>query len=187
MIFALIRNTLIHINKEALMLYLIGLVVACGVIVILLKLIESLKVKIKDLERTLAEERRKRTMPLLQLEVNTDDDYGIFLINDSYCYAKNIRVDNLNVVVDYGFKKNITLKFDVLEMLKPNGRARLKYRVFDGDYDTTSSDEKNILNHFPDAPLKMELRYENLESELFTSKITSEESRYVVQEVKPVV
>ena len=169
------------------MLYLIGLIVACIVIVYLLSKLEKLRTKIKESEYRLTEEKRKRTMPLLNLEVNTEDDYGMFLVNDSYCYAKDICMNDLDVIVDYGFKKHITLKFDKLDMLKPNGRARLSYRVFDGEYDTTASDTMNILNHFPDAPLKVEMRFENLESEPFVSTIESEEDHYVVKNVKPLI
>ena len=84
------------------MVYLIFLIIACIVIIVLLSSLQKAKLLIKKLEETLAEERHKRSMPLLTLEVNTDTDYGIFLINDSYCYAKNITVDDLDVVVDYG-------------------------------------------------------------------------------------
>ena len=139
--------------------------------------------KIRELQNTLVEEKRKRSMPMLTLEVNTDDDYGIFLINDSYCYARNINIDNLDVIVDYGFKKHITLKFDPLEMLKPNGRSKLNYRVFDDEYETTASDAKNILNHFSDAPIEIHLRYENLEGGPFASTIIPDKDQYVVKEV----
>ncbi len=153
------------------------------VIVLLIFAVIGTLRKIRELKATLADERRKRSMPLLTMEVDTDNDYGVFLINESYCYARNINVSDLDVVVDYGFKKHITLKFDSLEMLKPNGRSKLNYRVFDGDYDTTSSDEKNILNHFPDAPIEMNLRYENLEGDPFKSSIVPEKDQYVVKKV----
>ena len=167
------------------MLYLVFLVITSIIIIILIFVIERAFRKIKELEHTLAEEKRKRSMPLLTLEVNTDDDYGIFLINDSYCYAKNITISNLDVVVDYGFKKHITLKFESLEMLKPNGQSKINYRVFDGDYDTTVNDAKNILNHFPDAPIEMHLHYENIEGAQFTSTIIPEKDQYVVKDVTP--
>jgi hypothetical protein len=124
-------------------------------------------------------------MPMLNLEVNTKEDYGAFLINDSYCYAKNIHVQNLDVVVDYGFKKHITLKFGDVEILKPNGRVKLNYRVFDGEYDVTAQDSKNILNHFPDSPIEMQLSFENLEGGAFTSTIVPENQGYTIKEVTP--
>ena len=167
------------------MLYLVFLIVASIVIIVLIAFLEKASRKIKELEHTLAEEKRKRSMPLLTLEVNTDDNYGVFLINDSYCYAKNININDLDVIVDYGFKKHITLKFAPLEMLKPNGKSKLDYRVFDDAYDTTSSDAKNILNHFPDAPIEMHLRYENIEGGAFSSIIIPENDQYVVKEVIP--
>lgn len=140
--------------------------------------------RIHTLKKNLAIEKRKRTMPLITLEVNTDNDFGIFLVNDSYCYAKNIVTDDLDVVVDYGFKKHITLKFDPVEILKPNGKSKLNYRVFDGIYDVTSpGDKKNILNHFSDAPIEMRLRYENIEGGPFAAIIVSEKDHYIIKEV----
>ena len=165
------------------MVYPMFLIIASIVIIVLLFFLERAFRKISELEHALAEEKRKRSMPFLTLDVNTENDYGVFLINDSYCYAKNIQISDLDVVVDYGFKKHILLKFDPLEMLKPNGRSKLDYRVFDGDYDTTSSDAKNILNHFPDAPIEMHLRYENIEGDPFASTIIPEKDQYAVREV----
>ncbi|MCK5012683.1 MAG: hypothetical protein KAS66_02600 [Candidatus Omnitrophica bacterium] len=165
------------------MVYPLFLVLASIVIIVLIFFLERAFRKITELEHTLTEERRKRSMPMLTLEVNTDTDYGVFLINDSYCYAKNIQITDLDVIVDYGFKKHITLKFDPLEMLKPNGKIKMNYRVFDGDYDTTVNDAKNILNHIPDTPIEMHLRYENIEGGPFTSTIIPENDQYVVKEV----
>lgn len=141
--------------------------------------------KVKALEKTLEEEKRKRSMPLITMEVNTDDDLGVFLINDSYCYAKNITVEDLDVVVDYGFKKHIMLKFPPLDVLKPSARIKLKYTVFDDEYDITNTDSVNILNHFTDAPIEMRLRYENIEGGLFAAKIATEKGKYVIKEVTP--
>ncbi len=152
------------------------------IVVLIFTFIGALR-KISELKQALAEEKRKRSMPLLTLEVNTTDDFGVFLINDSYCYARNININDLDVIVDYGFKKHITLKFDPLDMLKPNGRTKLNYRVFDGEYDTSSTDAKNILNHFSDAPIEMHLRYENLEGGPFSSVIVPDKDQYVVKEV----
>ncbi len=141
--------------------------------------------KVKDLEKTLEEEKRKRSMPLITMEVNTDDDMGVFLINDSYCYAKNITIEDLDVVLDYGFKKHLLLKFPPLEILKPSARVRLNYNIFDGEYDITDTDSLNILNHFTDAPIEMRLRYENIEGSPFSAKIATEKDRYVIKEVVP--
>jgi len=141
--------------------------------------------KVKALEKTLEEEKRKRSMPLITMDVNTDNDFGVFLINDSYCYAKNITIEDLDVVVDYGFKKHITLKFQPLEILKPSARTKLSYNVFDDGYDTTKTDFLNILHHFTDAPIEMRLRYENIEGGPFKATIISERDQYTIKEVAP--
>ena len=141
--------------------------------------------KAKDLEQALEEEKRKRSMPLITMEVDTDSDMGVFLINDSYCYAKNIDIEDMDVIVDYGFKKHITLKFKPLEVLKPSARTKLSYNVLDDGYDITNTDSLNILHHFNDAPLEMRLRYENIEGGPFAATIGSEKDRYVIKKVTP--
>ena len=83
--------------------------------------------RIRNLKRTLAEEIRKRSMPLLGLEVNTEANKGVFLVNDSYCYARNIRLNDLDVTVDYGFKKHITLKFPPIDVLKPSAKVLKRF------------------------------------------------------------
>ena len=56
----------------------------------------------------MALEKRKRSMPLINIDVNTNEvGFGVFLINDSYCYAKNICIDDMDLVIDYGFKKHM--------------------------------------------------------------------------------
>jgi len=141
--------------------------------------------KVRAVEQTLEEEKRKRSMPLITMEVDTDDDMGVFLINDSYCYAKNIDIEDLDVVVDYGFKKHITLKFKPLEFLKPSARTKLSYNVLDDGYDISNTDSLNILHHFTDAPIEMRLRYENIEGGPFTATIGSEKDQYVIKNVTP--
>ena len=132
------------------------------VIVLLLFAVFQLFRKVKTIEATLEKEKRKQSMPLITMELNTTDDWGVFLVNDSYCYAKNINIENLDVVIDYGFKKHIALKFSPLEILKPGAKTKLNYRVFDGEYEITVTDSLNILNHFSDAPIEMLLSYENI-------------------------
>ncbi len=155
-----------------------------AIVLLLFAVFQSIR-KVKALEQTLEEEKRKRSMPLITMEVATDGDMGVFLINDSYCYAKNINIEDMDIVVDYGFKKHITLKFEPLEVLKPSARIKLSYNVFDDGYDTTKTDSLNILNHFTDAPIEMRLRYENIEGGPFAATIGSEKNQYVLKNVTP--
>jgi len=155
------------------------------VIVLLLFATFQMFRKVKALEATLEQEKRKRSMPLITMELNTTDDLGVFLLNDSYCYARNIKIEDLDVVIDYGFKKHITLKFDPLEMLKPSAKIKLNHRVFDDEYEITSTDSINVLNHFSDSPINMRLRYENIEGGPFAATIVPEKDKYVIKEVTP--
>ena len=154
------------------------------IILLLFAVFQSIR-KVKALEHELEEEKRKRSMPLITMEVDTDDNMGVVLINDSYCYAKNNDIEDMDVVVDYGFKKHITLKFKPLEVLKPSARIKLSYNVIDDGYDISNTDSLNILHHFTDAPIEMRLRYENIEGGPFAATIGSEKDQYVIKNVTP--
>jgi len=140
--------------------------------------------KIKQIKRLLAEEKRKRLFPLLMLEVDTDE-VAAYLMNDSYCYAKNVKIDDLNITVDYGFKKRLLLKFEPIDMIKPGQKMPLNYRVWDGAYDITSTDSRNLVYHFSDSNIEMHISYSNMEHAKFSTTISRDKDQYIVKEVKP--
>jgi len=104
-------------------------------------------------------------------------------MDDLPSHSPGCGLDDRDVVVDYGFKKHIALKVDPIEVLKPNQRVQLHYRVFDGEYDVTTTDAKNILIHFSDAPVKIHLQYENIEGSGFKAVIGPQDNQYITQEV----
>ncbi|HLF19048.1 MAG TPA: hypothetical protein VI749_09215 [Candidatus Omnitrophota bacterium] len=140
--------------------------------------------KIRTLKKLLAEEKRKRTFPLLTFEVDREN-LKAYLKNESYCYAKDVKIDDLPITVDYGFKKELILKFEPLVLLRPNGRMELEYKVFDNNFDVTAGSPGSLVLQFHDNPFKMRLHYKNLEEEHFESTIVWDINQYVVKDVNP--
>lgn len=140
--------------------------------------------KIKKLRALLEEEHKKRTFPLLVFRVDREA-IKAYLKNESYCYAKEITIDDLELTVEYGFKKKLLLRFDRINMLKPNQEIKLSFRVFDNEFDVTSQSPDSLVLQFHDNPFTMHLTYANLEDEKFRSTIVWDSGEYAVKEVRP--
>lgn len=140
--------------------------------------------KIRALKKYLAEEKRKRLVPLLSLEIDTDD-FAADLYNDSYCHAHDIQISDLNIKVDVGFKKGLILKFDPIDFLKPNQKKSLTYKVFDGQYDVTSKESINLVIYFRQSDFQMRVSYKNMENDKFEAVIAREGAEFLTKEVTP--
>jgi len=140
--------------------------------------------KIRKLEEQLEEEKRKRTFPLLTFNVNRDD-LKVYLTNDSYCYARNITFDDMNITADLGFKKHLTVKFDPIDMLKPNQQVQLNYNISDGEYDLTDQSPDSVVLQFHNKDFNLHILYQNLEEDKFISTIAWQKNQYVTKEAKP--
>lgn len=136
------------------------------------------------LNKRLTEEKRRRIFSLLTLEINPDQ-LGAYLYNDSYCYAKNIRIEDADVTTTFGYKKKLRLKFDTIDTLKPDQKAKLNYRVFDGQFDITSADSKNLVVYFENPDFEMHINYSNIENMPFSAIVRREKSHFVIKEAKP--
>jgi hypothetical protein len=138
--------------------------------------------RIKNLNRRLEEEHRKRTLPLLIFGVDSLET-GLYLKNDSYCHARDIRIEDFTVIVDYGFKKKLRLQFEPIEMLKAQGKVSLAFRVFDGPHEVMRSD--TILTHLLADSFEARLRYRNLENEEFISIVGREKKTFTIKQAGP--
>ena len=99
---------------------------AIGILIVALLIARS---KIKRLQALLEEEKKKRTFPLLVFSINRDE-LKAYLKNESYCYAKHVQIDDIDLTVDYGYKKTLKLRFDPILMLKPNQIQSFEFFVY---------------------------------------------------------
>ncbi|MFP4473126.1 MAG: hypothetical protein ACLFPX_04540 [Candidatus Omnitrophota bacterium] len=113
--------------------------------------------KLKDQLRT---EREKRMTPLLGISIQKDA-FGLTLINEGNCLAKNIRLAEVRTAVGVGFEKHITLRFTPVDMLKPGKSQNLKFEVLDKDQPLPPSVQNNIGSVLLGASFPMTLACEN--------------------------
>ncbi len=139
---------------------------AIGILLIALAAVGVIIFRLRD---RLHEEIRKSHFPLL-IALRDASDRRVYLQNDSYCYAKNIRIADVQLKVDYGFKKNVTLKFYPIEMLRPGEKVLMHYRVFDGEDEVHVDQVVYLLSNNADPSVEVFVEYENLEN--ITFKVT---------------
>lgn len=165
--------------------YLLLCVVELIVIAVLVGRIRRLQDHGHTLQKALEYEKLRGRCPYLTL-ARDDQEYQLTLTNDSYCYAKNIQVHDASMVVDVGFQKRLTLKFEMIEMIKPQTSAQLQYKAFDGEQDVTNHDPGKLIHYFPNSGLELTLTCQNMEGDPFREVIVNQKADFVVREVKPV-
>lgn len=165
-------------------IHLIALAIILGLIVTLILSSSNLKKKIRELEEKLAEEKKKRSFPLLEFDVDKNE-LEAYLFNNSYCYAKEITILDLNIVVRMGFDKKLILKFDPINLLKPNQKVKLHFRVFDREYDITTGSSKSLLLQLTNQDFEMNLAFQNMEGQRFESSIIYDKENFILKEIKP--
>lgn len=138
--------------------------------------------RIRNLSRRLEDEHRKRSLPLLVFGMDSIET-GLYIKNDSYCHARDIRIEDFTVIVDYGFKKKLRLQFDPIEMLKAQGKVVLSFKVFDGPHEVMRSD--TILAHLLADSFEARLRYRNLENVEFLSVVAKDKKGFTIKQAGP--
>ena len=165
--------------------FLVAFVCSLLAIMFLSGKIRGLQAAIASLRKALEYEKLRGRCPYLTLE-RDDQEYRLLLTNDSYCYAKNVRVQDAPMTVDVGFQKKLTLKFEPIEMIKPHTSAQLHYKAFDGELDVTNHDPGKLIHYFPNSGLELTVLCENMEGDPFREIIVNEKDKFLVKGVQPV-
>ena len=97
-------------------------------LLLLIILLIRLVAYIFHLKKELIKAQKAQNTPFFDLEINSEE-IGLFIINSSNCFAKNIRIEAVDFVADVGFKKHLKLVFEPIESLKVSQREKLKFRV----------------------------------------------------------
>lgn len=155
------------------------------VLITLLSLhLEQYKKEVRTLSTALVKEKRKRNIPVLTLDMDWDKR-ALHILNDSYCYAKNIVFEEVKLIISIGFQKHLNLCFNSIELLKPGERTALSFKVFDHGHNITSADSPNLVYYFPDTKLTFRIHYQNIEKDNFTTTIVNEGKQFTVEAANP--
>ena len=155
------------------------IILILGVIVVLCL------IEIFDLKKLLIKEKKKRLIPLVNLEIDTTDA-NLYLKNHGDGPVTNITFEVCQVTLEYEFKKELTLKIERVPMLLPGQRYKLQFQVFEKDYNITPSVKRSFATNLLNSSFSLPLYCTNMEGIPFRVIIVKEKNRFSIQEVKPV-
>ena len=159
----------------------LGLTIKDWFIILLIANLMGCIIHIRRLNHALIEEKKKRLLPLLILELD-ESSPGVYLKNNSSCYAQKIIFEDFPLTLELGYKKMVVLKFETIDTLYPNEKKKLQFRIFDGEYEDYQSEKDNITNYFFISDFQLRLYYYNIENTKFTALITAENNTFHIKE-----
>jgi len=140
--------------------------------------------QIRRLKKSIAREVRSRLAPQLILDIDEKEN-SLYLKNVSFFLAKDIKVQNLNLSLDdSGFKKDITLKFKNLEIIRPQERLKLQFRAFDRGQELPNEVVERIISHLSGACFNISIDYSNIESLRFRISFGKRDKRLFIEELR---
>ena len=154
------------------------------IILILLGVLLICLVTIVRLRKALAQERRRQLVPVLAIEISPQKP-GIFLKNEGACYAKDIRVGDITCVLDYDFKKSVTLKFDRVGFLKPAEVVRLEPRIFDGKYAIPPSEARHLHVRLCQSAFEASITCANIQNSPYTITLIKDTDGFYIKQILP--
>jgi len=155
-----------------------------ALIALLLITLVSAFTKIQELKSALVEEKNKRLLPVLLLEIHTDSA-EITLFNDSQNAAKDIRIHDLILDLKYEHQKTVKIEFDPIELINPQQKAALNFKVFDNGFQMRNILPHTLIGHFLAASFEMVMDFQNMESTPFREVLVKKDHKIYIQEVTP--
>ena len=129
---------------------------------------------------------RNSLIPVLLVEIDKQDP-ALNIINKSNCHVKDIKVEDLSVTLVYGFNKRLTFKFDAISLLAPAEKAQLKFRIFDKEYEVTSSEVKKVIPVMEQGVFEIHIKYANVENRQFEAVLLKDKDKIYIKKVVPVL
>ena len=124
--------------------------------------------EIRKLKKSIAQEIHKRILPQLTLEIVFDvntADAGFYLKNDSFFIARGIQIEDVALTLDdFGYKSDLILKFEDIDSIKPQEKAKLKFKVFDKNQTFLPEITERIIPHLSEITFKVKVWYSNIEN-----------------------
>ncbi len=145
-----------------------GLSIKDWLITITLLILVFCILEIKKLKKTITQEAQKRLIPQLNLEFNPDiqdKTAGFHLKNENLFLARNITIKDTTLdLSDFGFKKTIILRFENINILRPEEQIQLKFEVLDINEEPLPEVTEKIIPHLVSPSFKITVYYFNVEN-----------------------
>ena len=146
-------------------------------------LLASLR-RIAQLKHALAQEKDRNKVPVLTFCLDTDGQ-ALQLLNDGSCTAKDIRIQDFSVTLDYQFKKTVRLVFQPVPVLHPTQSTVLKYTIHEGPYEITREVGDSFFAHLRTCAFEANVQYANFQNISFCEIIDCASGSFTIREIKP--
>jgi hypothetical protein len=156
------------------------IVAFCALLVCLLE--------IQRLKKQIAYNSRKSLAPQLMLELSVKEaaeEMGIYLKNEGFFIAQQIKIDALKIGIDdYGFRNEFILEFEGIEVLRPKERKRLVFKVFDRNHAYLQDATERLLPHLVSPAFKIVVFYSNIEGVRFRAEFSKTQTIFSCDSVR---
>ncbi|OGX08921.1 MAG: hypothetical protein A2Z88_02020 [Omnitrophica WOR_2 bacterium GWA2_47_8] len=152
----------------------------CSVVVIAL-------IRVFLLSRSLKKEIERKNVPLLSLKLVAElPNIGLYLENQSDFPGSDILIQNMEVAVESDFRGTLTLKFEPVSNLDPHKFEKLKFKVFNGEFELFHISTDSLMPHLLSLPLEIHLTFSNSDGVSFSSLIKKEknQNKFIIKEIK---
>ncbi len=165
--------------------YLLGFTIKDWFILVTLIILLFCIHQIRRLKKTITKEVRSHLTPQLILEIDANQK-SLILKNESFLLAKDIRIEDLIIDLDdFGFKKNITLRFNQVYYLRAKESIKLQFKAFDKNQELPPEVVEKIIFHLVYANFKAKLLYSNIENIQFSCVLTKRKDKTYIEKIEP--
>ncbi len=165
----------------------LGFSIKDWLIMLTLIILSSCILEIRRLKKQILQETQRRLIPQLNLEFNFDISSkakGFYLKNESLFLARDIKIEDAGIVIDdVGFTKNIILRFEGIDFLKPQERVKLKFNVLDKRQDAILAAAEDIILHLCGPSFKVVVFYSNIENLKFRAAFVKTKERFYLETI----
>lgn len=165
----------------------LGFTIKDWLIIVTLIILGFCILEIRRLKKQILQETQRRLIPQLNLEFNFDissKDKGFYLKNESLFLARDIKIEDADVVIDdVGFTKGIILRFEGIDILKPQERVKLKFNVLDKRQDAILAEAEDIILHLCGPSFKVVVLYSNIENLKFRAAFVKTKERFYLETI----
>lgn len=163
------------LSKDLLIFLLLFIVILCII-------------RIRKLKKQLAYEIYRRLHPQVLFELITYDeknDQGFYIQNESFFLLKDILVQDAHpILVDSGFKQELTLKFGPIDFLKSKEKVKLTCRAFDKQNRELPNITEKIIPHLISISFPVIIRYTTIEGRIFLATFMKKKDKFYEEKIE---
>lgn len=140
--------------------------------------------RIRALNKQIIQEQHKRITPIVGI-IPDRGRPALRISNDGHCLIKNLQIADVETVIDVGFQKKLTFRFDSIKLLQPGESAVLNIQVFEKGAPLPPSVTEKMGGVLLAASFLAEIRCENSEAVPFWIRLKKTGQDYTIEKISP--